>query len=248
MARKISSDNNSCGDIHNISFPFRLNGDSQDNCGDNNFEFDCENNRTTLHLYSGKYYVLAINYTIQLVDVGVQNNNCSALPLHSLTPANFTIDDSYEPKDHVLAVFVSCGDSLKSPLYIDRSPSVCENASMSSSNLSQRQYLYSYVLVGDLNLSDVEDLCSVDMRVMMKKRFSGRSERHLSFSEVHNELAYGFELSWKFMSCKELRQLALCFSDAQNVTVPCLDLSVWTPTFLGAYVRLSDPSKCYSKF
>ena len=67
---------------------------------------------TTLHLYSGKYYVLAINYTIQLVDVGVQNNNCSALPLHSLTPANFTIDDSYEPKDHVLALFVSCGNPL----------------------------------------------------------------------------------------------------------------------------------------
>ena len=70
------------------------------------------NYRTTLHLYSGKYYVLAINYTIQLVNVGVQSNNCSALPLHSLTPANFTIDDSDEPKDHVLALFVSCGNPL----------------------------------------------------------------------------------------------------------------------------------------
>ena len=98
---------------------------------------------------------------------------------------------SNEPKDHVLAVFVSCGDSLKSPLYIDRSPSVCENASISSSNLSQRQYLYSYVLVGDLNLSDVEDLCSVDMMVMMKKRFSGRSEQNISFSDVHNEWLTG---------------------------------------------------------
>ncbi|XP_057508217.1 uncharacterized protein LOC130791116 [Actinidia eriantha] len=106
---------------------------------------------------------------------------------------------------------------------------------MSSSNLSQRQYLYSYILVGDLNLSDVEDLCSVDMMVMMKKRFSDRSERNISFSNVHNEMAYGFELSWKFMSCKELRQLALCFSDAQNVTVPCLDLSCWTLTFLANF-------------
>ncbi|PSS34251.1 Peptide transport system ATP-binding protein like [Actinidia chinensis var. chinensis] len=117
----------------------------------------------------------------------------------TLTPANFTIADSYEPKDHVLAVF------------------------------------YSSVLVGDLNLSEVEGLCSVDMMVMVKKRLSGRSERNISFSDVHNKLAYGFELSWKFMSCKELRQLALCFSDAQNITVPCLDLSGWTPTFLANF-------------
>ncbi|XP_028084641.1 uncharacterized protein LOC114285753 [Camellia sinensis] len=43
---------NSCGDVHNISFPFRLKSDPLDNCGDKNFELECQNNRTLLYLYS----------------------------------------------------------------------------------------------------------------------------------------------------------------------------------------------------
>ncbi|KAI8007768.1 hypothetical protein LOK49_LG07G00240 [Camellia lanceoleosa] len=35
----------SCGDIHNISFPFRLNSDPVDNCGYKYVELECENNR-----------------------------------------------------------------------------------------------------------------------------------------------------------------------------------------------------------
>ncbi|KAF5947551.1 hypothetical protein HYC85_013508 [Camellia sinensis] len=79
---------NSCGDIDNIGFPFRLKFDPLDTCGDKNFELECENNRTVLYLYSVKYYVQAINYSsqvISVVDAGIQRNSCSSLPPHSLT-------------------------------------------------------------------------------------------------------------------------------------------------------------------
>jgi hypothetical protein len=64
----------SCGDIHNISYPFRLQ-DQPQNCGHQKYTLSCESNyQTVLHLYAGKYHVRQINYenyTIRVVDSGI---------------------------------------------------------------------------------------------------------------------------------------------------------------------------------
>ena len=63
----------SCGNIPNISFPFRLKSDPE-SCGDPRYELSCENNRTVLHLFAGNYHVQKINYnnyTIRVADVEV---------------------------------------------------------------------------------------------------------------------------------------------------------------------------------
>jgi len=61
----------SCGNIHNISYPFQLSTDPH-SCGNKKYELTCENNRPALYLNKGvRYYVQAINYsnfTIRLVD------------------------------------------------------------------------------------------------------------------------------------------------------------------------------------
>jgi hypothetical protein len=49
----------SCGDIHDIRYPFRLQDDPE-NCGDRNYTLSCENNRTVLYLHAEKYYVRKI--------------------------------------------------------------------------------------------------------------------------------------------------------------------------------------------
>ncbi|RVW87473.1 Rust resistance kinase Lr10 [Vitis vinifera] len=56
----------SCGDIQNISYPFRLKGDPSW-CGDHHYELVCENNHTTgnclsTSLYSSPYYSFDSNY------------------------------------------------------------------------------------------------------------------------------------------------------------------------------------------
>ncbi|KAI8565000.1 hypothetical protein RHMOL_Rhmol03G0226400 [Rhododendron molle] len=74
----------SCGDIHNISFPFQLQGDPSNTCNDELFTLSCdENNRTFVHLFSGKYCVQSINYneynlSIRLVDVGIQTHDVAS--------------------------------------------------------------------------------------------------------------------------------------------------------------------------
>ena len=87
----------SCGNIYNISFPFRLKSDPE-NCGDPWYELSCENNRTVLQLYDGKFYVEEIsynNYTIQIVDSGIQKNNYFSTPNYSLYRYNFSWEYSY---------------------------------------------------------------------------------------------------------------------------------------------------------
>ena len=81
----------SCGDIQNISIPFRLKGDPL-GCGhpDPAYELVCENNRTILY---GKYFVEEINYhnyTIRVIVAGLEKTNCFSLPLYSST-----IDELY---------------------------------------------------------------------------------------------------------------------------------------------------------
>lgn len=93
----------SCGDIDNITSPFRLTSDLS-SCGDVRYNLSCENNLTLVirlpvesidagkgHVMSKKgfpeyqiYYVKAINYnnyTIRLVDPNItKNNNSSSIP------------------------------------------------------------------------------------------------------------------------------------------------------------------------
>ncbi|EYU21058.1 hypothetical protein MIMGU_mgv1a024732mg, partial [Erythranthe guttata] len=81
----------SCGEIRNISFPFRLNTDPK-HCGHSKYELSCENNTTSLYLNSQKYLVQVINYhnyTIRLTDASIQLNDSCSFPNHSLSGSDF---------------------------------------------------------------------------------------------------------------------------------------------------------------
>ena len=76
----------SCGTIRNIGFPFRLKTDPK-KCGERRYELSCENNHTVLSLFERKYNVKKINYnnyTIRIVDSGIQKDNYSSTPSYSL--------------------------------------------------------------------------------------------------------------------------------------------------------------------
>jgi hypothetical protein len=87
----------SCGNIRNISYPFRLTSDPE-KCGDPRYILSCENNQTVLHLYGGRYYVREIDYTdssIRVVDPGVVKDNHPFIPRYLLDTTNFSSGDSY---------------------------------------------------------------------------------------------------------------------------------------------------------
>ena len=145
---------------------------------------------TFLHLYSGKYLVQSINYnnsTIRVMDAGVNKDNCSSLPQHPLTITNFNYGDPYNPpislssfgeESQMLMIFMKCANPVKSPFYVNTAP--CINGT------------YSYVLIKS-NITYVENLCKVELIAISSMLI--KDYRNISYMDIHNRLAYGFELS-----------------------------------------------------
>ncbi|KHN05172.1 Putative receptor-like protein kinase [Glycine soja] len=217
----------SCGKITNITYPFRLKGDPEV-CGVNRYWLACENNVTVLYLYSGKYHVQAINYnnfTIRVVDPGVQQPNCSSLPRYFLSPTNFSaIDEGYpylalQNRDysweHVFQhiVFLNCRHAvIDNEKYVETDPCIKWHSKG-----------YIYAIAGDLIAKDFEVGCEV--KLVAPTSWRGLDTNNSSYTQMHRALLYGFELSWINFACGD--QCGYFYSDCafdasiQKLQCPC---------------------------
>ncbi|GMY07475.1 pentatricopeptide repeat-containing protein At3g49170, chloroplastic-like [Fagus crenata] len=242
----------SCGNILNISYPFRLKSDPE-TCGDLRYSLSFENNLTVLYLFEGqsKYYVQEINYnnyTIRIVDSGIQKDNYSSTPTYSLNHYKFSsftsVYTTYQPKrtktnyiKHKLsrsAVFLSCDceTPVNSLFYLDSSTCIDNGDQYASSNSSKdngdqyssntsishsKSKRYRYVRVGTTTATDVGDSCKVEQ--MFLTSWPGNEDpNNISCTDVHNELIYGFELSWLQDNCPSYCRgdNSICFIDDDN--------------------------------
>ena len=230
-------------------------------CGDLRYSLSCENNLTVLYLFEGqsKYYVQEINYnnyTIQIVDSGIQKDNYSSTPTYSLNHYKFSsftsVYTTYQPKrtktnyiKHKLsrsAVFLSCDceTPANSLFYLDSSTCIDNGDQYASSNSSKdngdqyssntsishsKSKRYRYVRVGTTTATDVGDSCKVEQ--MFLTSWPGNEDPNdISCTDVHNELIYGFELSWLQDYCPSYCRgdNSICFIDDAN-HVQCLYFS-----------------------
>ena len=222
----------SCGNIPNISFPFRLKSDPE-SCGDPRYELSCENNRTALLLFAGKYYVQKIsysNYTIRVADSGIPNDNYFfTIPSYSLSRYNFspqyesaystyqrkiTKYDSY-PELSWSVVYMSCEKPVNSQYYLDTSTCI-DN----SSNYISHSKRYRYVKVGKTNATEVADSCRVEK--ITRTSWPRNDDPNVSCKDVHNELVYGFEISWLGGNCQSIcGRKGYCYlNDTNHVQCP----------------------------
>ena len=230
----------SCGDILNISSPFRLKSDPE-NCGNWRYELSCENNLTVLYLYSVKYLVRAINYnnyTIRIADANVRKDNCYSIPYYSLSKYNFSYRDSYRTYQKIwikesyysfrrqlskAIIFLKCENRVNSSVYIDTAP--CFNIagvfhSKDSANISSKSKRQSYYCVVDgslLNVSDLNNDCRVELTTLVARN-GVNGKTNTSYTDIHNQLVYGFELSW-------LQAVGCSLDNANNVVLHCYDYS-----------------------
>ncbi|KAJ9189245.1 hypothetical protein P3X46_000560 [Hevea brasiliensis] len=204
----------SCGNNHNISYPFRLQTDPN-HCGKHEYELSCENNFTVLNLFRGRYYVQAINYnnfTIRLVDAGVHRHDCSSFPrfplvYYKIGPYSRYMDwseRSYTMLSEMI-FFIKCPNPVSSPVYVDTD--ACFLRGFNSSVSTH----YSYVYIGDMEAVDLMEMCSVEMFTL----FPVLAKKNMSFIEIHRELAFGFQLSWFNINCKKCYAES-CYLDSRN--------------------------------
>ncbi|XP_056160317.1 rust resistance kinase Lr10-like [Syzygium oleosum] len=202
----------SCGEVRNISYPFRLKGNPK-SCGHSKYELACENNRTVLYLHAGRYYVKSIHYRyhdykgnfrgdITVVDDSLQKGNCSSLPRYSLADSNFSGNDVYSPYFKNLLVFVKCSLPVASTSYVDTKQCIGVAYSAGTpSNFSQTK-VYSYALHGHgpdaLGALDIQDSCTITMMAFASVNILWweKDRVSLSYKELHNMMTEGFNLTY----------------------------------------------------
>ncbi|XP_060670767.1 uncharacterized protein LOC107419536 isoform X7 [Ziziphus jujuba] len=208
----------SCGNIPNVSYPFRLPTDPP-NCWKKRYELSCENNNcsTVLNLYSGKYHVRAIdydNYTIRLADVNIDKANCFTVPLYSLAAYNFIDESPYSGS-----------------FFLNDNGKTLDNISLSEVII----FIKCENPVGGTNTLELEDSCRIELMVMITsrlQRISENSSTNISDRDIHNQLVYGFELSWLPSFAKNDK--GDCHVEGSNNMVHCYsdDWRTNTPTIL----------------
>ncbi|KHN05167.1 Putative receptor-like protein kinase [Glycine soja] len=213
----------SCGKITHITYPFRLTGDPK-GCGDKWYELACENNVTVLYLYSGKYHVQAINYnnfTIRVVDPGVQQPNCSSLPRYFLSPTNFSDVEgdpylAFQNRDYSWEyvfqhiVFLNCRHAvIDNEKYVETDPCIKWHSKG-----------YIYAIAGDLIAKDFEVGCEV--KLVAPTSLWGLD----TYTQMHRALIYGFELSWMNLACEDYCGNPSCTFNSSSQMLECSSLRV----------------------
>ncbi|XP_039173657.1 rust resistance kinase Lr10 [Eucalyptus grandis] len=201
----------SCGDIHNISYPFRLKSDPK-GCGLSKYELACEGNRTVAYFGVGRYYVLFIDYSIgqiRLVDDGIYKDNCSSLPHHLLTRGDTLFGEQYfDAFDRQYSnafgsvVIVNCSKTVNSSFYIAINPSCI--VGLYSSNTSSSWKLYALT---NSKASDVRDFCTIHSGTWVSNYSANYKQINSSlynYELIHNIMANGFvfDLPYCFVEFK----------------------------------------------
>ncbi|XP_022637951.1 uncharacterized protein LOC111240514 [Vigna radiata var. radiata] len=214
----------SCGNITNISYPFRLQGDPE-NCGDERYELGCQNNVTVLYLNSTQYHVQAINYdnyTVRVVDPALQHHNCSSLPLRSLSRSNFsdTYTHNMGPYQAGLNPYFNWEYlSFEHIVFLNCNHSVRENGKYVESGecVKWDSKGYAYAVGGDLKAEDLEVGC--DVKLVAPTSF--RTSNNYSYAAIHRALAYGFEISWINLACLNHCLGGFCYFDFSIQKLVC---------------------------
>ncbi|XP_062117479.1 LEAF RUST 10 DISEASE-RESISTANCE LOCUS RECEPTOR-LIKE PROTEIN KINASE-like 2.4 [Humulus lupulus] len=224
----------SCGNIHNITSPFRLETDppscvSTTLYNSNAFVLSCKNNRTILKDDGrGYYHVQAINYnnyTIRLVDSNLHKGNCSSIPTYSSLPSPFELQITfrlgerfwsanfitYQTSERVL--FLSCEKKVSNSLYIDTAP--CINSSKLSENPKSR-FLYA-VYASGFKYSDLAESCQIYQTALISSRKNDKKKKMtMSYRDIHDEFTYGFEASWLRVLQKHVKENFCYISERYN--------------------------------
>ncbi|KAE8705623.1 hypothetical protein F3Y22_tig00110419pilonHSYRG00071 [Hibiscus syriacus] len=184
----------SCGDIHNIGYPFRLRGDPS-HCGDPDYELYCDpNNRTILDFHAGLYYVSTISYAdrlIRLVDVNLATGNCG-LPYRSLGIGEVLGDGRYNRKySSPHATFVRCSEEINS---------MRNNIVPCLTGNTYRVYLnYTDFMLYPL---DIPSSCSVFSMVLSGSSDDRNVNFPTTYDDIRRKLQFGFDLTWT-VECRD---------------------------------------------
>ncbi|KAF7808826.1 rust resistance kinase Lr10-like [Senna tora] len=180
-----------CGDLHNISYPFRLRGQPS-TCGDPDYTLSCENRRAVLELGAGKYFVKSIDYekqVIRVVDVDLADGVSCSLPSASLDSwLNGDIRYRNTVYSHIDVGFVNCSKPISDSTFV-RVPCMSGNRS-----IVYAVYTSAYVY-------EHQDSCSFPISTTLLNS-DVDAKPPSSYEGVQKLLQNGFDLGWS-VECRD---------------------------------------------
>lgn len=179
----------SCGNLKDIRCPFFIHGHSR-KCRSKSRELLCENNKTTIILFSKRFYIMDINYTgkwIQLIDPGLEkDSNCSSMPQHSLKVfLRYDFGGQYYVSTGSMpVVYMSCSKNLSnSPHYLNTS--ACFNKTSVN--------MFTYAII-DPAVSQFKNSCTNILTSWVFVEYQNFTFR--SYSDLHKQMMEGFRISY----------------------------------------------------
>ncbi|XP_035549322.1 uncharacterized protein LOC118343728 [Juglans regia] len=213
--------------------------------------------RCSLHGGS-KYYVSQINYnnyTIRIVDSGIQEDNYSFIPRYFLNHDTLGLPDwdSYPPYgsssnnlttltlSEVVAI-VNCEKPVTSasPFHLKTTSTNCSYinkgyGSSSNSSFSQDSKRYLYLIVGyGANVRDVEESCTIEQISLTSWPGQIYADPNISCIDIRNLFSNGFEVSWYGIYCGICGSYDNCYIHEYDNQVSCYrwgNINTWV-TFL----------------
>ncbi|KAK4711509.1 hypothetical protein R3W88_006022 [Solanum pinnatisectum] len=178
-----------CGNIRNISYPFRLNTDPE-YCGYGpTIELACEGNQTVISSFSKKWHV----HVIRLVDPTLQTQDdiCSFRPQLPFYQYYHIFDTQYYHYGLDL--------TRSEPIFRFNCPFALNNSTFVEITGCKLNG-YTYLKIGEMSASEVSDGCRAEFIGLTSWPNIKDAENNISLSDIHQAILYGFELGYYRLS------------------------------------------------
>jgi len=216
----------SCGDLHNISNPFRRPGDP-DECGVKAYELVCSYGKATIRINTGTYFVASINYTDRtflVVDANLDMHSSCPLPRWDQLPYNY--EGSYWSSGLHRHSDLGMGYYNKWACFINCSQSITNSSWYKPVNCLSANNSFVYVMVNyyypnDCQVRSLEPSCGYLAMIPFVDRGSWRMEypfhyplENASYTNIIEYVRKGFSVrfpwdyysghdtSWIFKTCR----------------------------------------------
>jgi hypothetical protein len=209
-----------------------------------------------------------INYTVRIVDPGIEEGNCSSFPRYFLSTSNFTISYTYDDYHmypyqidyqfglgYGYIIYLNCSKPVKDdPGYVDTSPCI---------NWDSKNYVYAFAVEkyweddymrsnNYLSVARLKDYCQVKHVAMLSLSDSSNGsvrddvpDRPLSYEHMHGMLLYGFELSWISGACRDsCGDNQRCYFNQTTADFECFESTDYCTYPLGVEVN----KRCGKKY
>ncbi|XP_039161040.1 LEAF RUST 10 DISEASE-RESISTANCE LOCUS RECEPTOR-LIKE PROTEIN KINASE-like 2.3 [Eucalyptus grandis] len=214
----------SCGEVGNIRDPFRLKEDPRD-CGDLRFELMCKENRTILSLSGGEYHVKLINGASYEGSIGWDYGNIEVVDV------GLRKSDCSSLPLHQLTWLYFSDDDDDDEWYGPTGTSVT-------------------IVSCSRWVSDIENFCTITKSIVAAEYLEWLPDnRTISYNDIHNAMADGFNLSYNVRRKKTYNFCFLGFRYRGTKCIPySYDISSWGKALDDALNTVPDAGFIFAHF